>query len=95
MMNEEPLNRFIQAQKQTYHAAFEEVESGRKLTHWMWYIFPQLKGLGFSQMSNYYELVNYFMKEKIITKANVRDINFLKQITVTQQAVPVALQLDT
>ena len=45
------LNRFIQAQESTYEHAFEEVKSGRKVSHWMWFIFPQIQGLGHSEMA--------------------------------------------
>ena len=48
------INRFIQAQETTYHYAFQELKEGQKRSHWMWYIFPQLRGLGHSRMSNYY-----------------------------------------
>jgi hypothetical protein len=48
------LSRFVQAQKQSYPAALAEIRAGRKRSHWMWYIFPQLRGLGHSSMANYY-----------------------------------------
>lgn len=48
------LNRFLRAQRDDYERAYREIESGRKRTHWMWYIFPQLKGLGKSTTSEYY-----------------------------------------
>ncbi len=48
------LERFIKAQKQDYERALEEIKNGQKLTHWIWYIFPQIKGLGYSEISNYY-----------------------------------------
>ena len=48
------LNRFKKAQRTDYRIALEEVKTGRKTSHWIWYIFPQLKGLGFSGMSDYY-----------------------------------------
>lgn len=48
------LKRFVDAQEQTYESALTEVRIGRKLTHWIWYIFPQLKGLGTSDNSTYY-----------------------------------------
>lgn len=50
------LNRFIQAQKNDYERALAEVKSGRKRSHWMWYIFPQFDGLGFSQTSKRYAI---------------------------------------
>jgi len=48
------LNRFLEAQNQTYLKALSEIKNGRKESHWMWYIFPQVKGLGQSEMANYY-----------------------------------------
>ena len=48
------LNRFIDAQSNTFSVAFGELQNGRKVSHWMWYVFPQLKGLGKSEMSEYY-----------------------------------------
>lgn len=51
------VKRFIEAQNREYAGykqALEEVRSGRKRTHWIWYIFPQVKGLGYSQMANFY-----------------------------------------
>ena len=50
------LSRFIKSQKRDFSLALEEIRSGRKTSHWMWYIFPQLKGLGYSGMSQYYGL---------------------------------------
>jgi uncharacterized protein (DUF1810 family) len=48
------LERFKSAQKYDYEIALREIRNGRKTSHWMWYIFPQAKGLGFSSMSDYY-----------------------------------------
>ncbi len=48
------LERFIKAQENSYSVALAEIRSGKKLTHWMWYIFPQLRGLGRSYTSQYY-----------------------------------------
>lgn len=45
------LNRFVQAQENDYEQAFSEIVGGRKRTHWMWYIFPQIDGLAFSSTS--------------------------------------------
>ena len=50
------LERFVVAQERMYTRALEEVKNGKKLTHWIWYIFPQLKGLGYSNKSIYYGL---------------------------------------
>ena len=56
MVYNEPLNRFIEAQSQSYEDALEEIKAGHKLTHWMWWIFPQYKGLGNSEISQYYAI---------------------------------------
>ncbi|MEL7642525.1 MAG: DUF1810 domain-containing protein [bacterium] len=50
------LNRFLQAQETTYESALSEIRSGRKKTHWMWFIFPQVAGLGFSSTSVFYAI---------------------------------------
>lgn len=50
------LQRFIDAQETDYEAALSEIRSGGKRSHWIWYIFPQQKGLGYSYNSEYYGL---------------------------------------
>jgi uncharacterized protein (DUF1810 family) len=54
MATENSLNRFVDAQKTDYQQALSEIKNGRKRSHWMWYIFPQIQGLGFSETSRYY-----------------------------------------
>ncbi|HOZ75430.1 MAG TPA: DUF1810 domain-containing protein [Flavobacterium sp.] len=48
--------RFLDAQNQLYLRALSEIKSGRKQSHWMWFIFPQLKGLGHSETASFYAL---------------------------------------
>jgi uncharacterized protein (DUF1810 family) len=48
------LYRFVKAQEKTYAGALAELKAGRKTGHWIWWIFPQLKGLGSSHNSSYY-----------------------------------------
>ena len=48
------IDRFLAPQKTSYAIALEEVRNGRKASHWMWYIFPQLRGLGQSNTAWYY-----------------------------------------
>ena len=50
------LKRFIDAQESIYPQALAELRNGRKRSHWMWFIFPQVDGLGFSAMSKYYAI---------------------------------------
>lgn len=50
------LERFVQAQATSYATALSEMKSGAKRSHWIWYIFPQVKGLGRSYNSEFYGL---------------------------------------
>ncbi|MDB5295455.1 MAG: hypothetical protein JWO31_1438 [Phycisphaerales bacterium] len=50
------LNRFVEAQAGDYAQALSEVRAGRKRSHWMWYVFPQLDGLGSSAMAKRYAI---------------------------------------
>lgn len=52
------LNRFMVAQDKDFEKAFHEIKSGLKKSHWMWYIFPQFYGLGFSETSKFYAIQN-------------------------------------
>jgi len=56
MSNEYNLERFLDAQSNDYAVALAEIKQGRKQSHWMWYIFPQIQGLGFSSTSKYYAI---------------------------------------
>ncbi len=50
------LSRFMQAQADSYTTALAELKNGQKQSHWMWYIFPQLDGLGHSATAKYYAI---------------------------------------
>ena len=50
------LSRFVHAQVDVYEQALAELHSGKKESHWMWYIFPQMDGLGFSSTSKHYAI---------------------------------------
>lgn len=50
------LHRFIDAQLRDYPNALSEIKGGKKQSHWMWYIFPQLSGLGRTEISQYYAI---------------------------------------
>ena len=52
------LERFILAQNKSYQTALKEIKQGYKESHWMWYIFPQIRGLGMSEIAKYYEIRN-------------------------------------
>ena len=57
-MAETDLIHFVNAQAQAYRRVVEELTDGRKRTHWMWFIFPQLSGLGHSPMAQRYAIRN-------------------------------------
>lgn len=72
-MDKYNLNRFVVAQKENYNIALEELRDGFKTTHWIWYIFPQLKGIGHSAMSEYYGISDIneakaYLKNKLLRK---------------------------
>ena len=65
------LNRFLKPQEQEFKVALSQIKAGRKIGHWMWYIFPQFKGLGFSETSKFYaiqdlEEAREFLKHPIL-----------------------------
>lgn len=62
----EDIDRFIKAQENSYNQALEEIKNGRKRSHWIWYIFPQLKGLGSSEISRYYAIMSRNEAEEYI-----------------------------
>lgn len=54
----DPLDRFVQAQARDYAQALQELREGRKRTHWIWYVLPQLRDLGRSQMAREYGIAD-------------------------------------
>jgi uncharacterized protein (DUF1810 family) len=67
------LTRFIEAREGVYHTALQEVKRGKKSSHWMWFIFPQISGLGFSETAKFYAIRSQaeamdYLKHKILGK---------------------------
>ncbi|MCD0467787.1 DUF1810 domain-containing protein [Flavobacterium cupreum] len=60
------LTRFLEAQNKLYLTALTELKRGKKETHWMWFIFPQIKGLGRSEMSRLYSIDNLQQSEEFL-----------------------------
>jgi len=56
LMHKMELSRFLDAQNQLYLKALSEIRNGSKESHWMWFIFPQLKGLGASETAKFYAI---------------------------------------
>ena len=61
------LERFLSAQERDYEIALSEIRNGRKQSHWMWYIFPQIEGLGYSSMARFYAIKD---REEAVTYLN-------------------------
>ena len=76
------LDRFLEAQEEDYDTALKEIKNGRKSSCWMWYIFPQIKGLGMTQMSNKYGIEN-------IEEA----IEYLKNETLRKRIIEISQAL--
>ena len=55
---EADLSRVVEAHDRSYSRALEEIREGRKQSHWMWYIFPQIVGLGLSSTSRFYAIAD-------------------------------------
>ena len=80
------LDRFIQAQQTKYDDAFSEIKRGKKISHWMWFIFPQIRGLGNSEMSEKYaikdlEEAELFLKHPILGERLINISTLLSQLT--------------
>lgn len=60
------LERFVSAQARDYGTALEEIRSDHKRSHWMWYIFPQLQGLGMSSTAQYYGIRGIYEAKSFI-----------------------------
>jgi uncharacterized protein (DUF1810 family) len=52
------LDRFLDGQRTTYEGALDELRQGQKTGHWIWYVFPQIHGLGHSEMSRHYAIAS-------------------------------------
>lgn len=67
------LDRFIKAQEQDYETALNEIRQERKRSHWIWYIFPQIAGLGLSSISQYYAIVSMEEAKAYMENAYLRE----------------------
>lgn len=70
------VKRFLEAQNAVYNGfsqALEEVRNGRKTSHWIWYIFPQMKGLGHSRMSEFYGIEDWEEAEDYLLNYTLND----------------------
>lgn len=80
------LTRFLDAQSGTYNRALAEVRSGRKVSHWMWFVFPQIAGLGNSPMARRYAISGKAEAEAYLTHPILG--GRLREITAELRALP-------
>ena len=66
------IKRFLEAQVTDYNIALMEIQEGRKQSHWIWYIFPQLKGLGHSSTSEYYGIKDMAEAKEYLAEPTLR-----------------------
>lgn len=86
------LERFVQAQDAVYERVCDELRAGRKTSHWMWFIFPQIAGLGYSGMAQRYAISNraeaVAYADHPVLGARLREctglVNAVKGLTVSQ-----------
>lgn len=85
MRNHTNLERFLKAQEKDYAIALSEIKKGKKQSHWMWYIFPQIHGLGLSETSRFYAIKNRkeaadYLKDPVLGKRLIDICNELLKL---------------
>lgn len=99
METDNNLSRFVDAQKETYEIALKEIKKGKKTSHWMWYIFPQISGLGLSDTAKFYSIKNRneateYLKHDILGTRLIEICNELLKLP-TNNAVEVFGHIDS
>ena len=79
------LARFVEAQAKIYDTALAEIRAGAKRSHWMWFIFPQLRGLGHSPTAHYYGIAalyeaRAFLDHPVLGPRYLECVNALQQL---------------
>lgn len=77
MKNSYDIQRFVDAHNTDFEKALTEVRNGKKTSHWMWYIFPQIKGLGKSSISQYYAIKDINEAKEYIKNQQLHDDMYL------------------
>ena len=93
------LQRFVDAQERQFEAALAELEAGRKQSHWMWFIFPQLAGLGRSPTAQFYGIrslheARAFLAHPILGERYRRSVEALIRWAMTRNAVEILGDVD-
>ena len=76
------MKNFVEIQKKIYPIAYGEIKAGKKISHWMWFIFPQIAGLGYSYFTRNYEIKSLDEAKEYLTNDYLRNnlINILKAL---------------
>lgn len=93
------ITRFLDAQNKLYLTAYSEIKKGKKQTHWMWFIFPQIKGLGKSTIANYYALADLkeaeaFLNHPILAKHLIEISQLLLNFKTKKSIETILGELD-
>lgn len=87
------IERFIEKQKEKYDLAFNEIRNGKKTKHYMWYIFPQIKGFGNSYTSEYYGIEDLKEAREYMENEYLRDnlVNISSELLKLETANPLEI----
>ena len=89
----EDVKRFLEAQNAVYNGykqALEEVKNGKKVSHWIWFVFPQMKGLGHSRMSEFYGIEDWDEAEDFLLNYTLNDrIHEISEALLQHQGISV------
>ena len=92
-MEQTSIERFLKTQNATYYGykqALAEIENGRKVSHWIWFVFPQMKGLGHSRMSEFYGIENREEAEDFLLNYTLNDrIHEISNALLQHMGTPV------
>ena len=93
------LQRFVDAQDGQFEVALAELEAGRKQSHWMWFVFPQIAGLGRSTTAQFYAIrslheARAFLAHPILGERYRRSVEVLARWTGTRNAVEILGEVD-
>lgn len=93
------LQRFVDAQDGLFDAALAELEAGRKQSHWMWFIFPQVAGLGRSPAAQFYAIrslheARAFLAHPVLGERYRRSVEALARWAGTRNAVQILGEVD-
>lgn len=88
-MNNDFLEKYIIAQKRDYKTALNEIKNSKKTTHWMWYIFPQIHGLGQSYTSKYYSLKSLEEAKLYLSNSYLKNnlINICEELLKSEELI--------